>query len=138
MGCCGKPPDRPNCEYCDDCFIKSRLTKCCRLISSDGYTCPNPICPMITGDYERLMEYESEHKVKKQKRAPHPSQSMVKVDKIHNEKNQTCVICLDEIKNEATVKVSCNCAQHYHEVCLSKWFQTHGEHSCPICKKVVS
>ncbi|XP_028763670.1 probable E3 ubiquitin-protein ligase ZFP1 [Neltuma alba] len=48
-----------------------------------------------------------------------------------DEETDSCIICLDEYKNQETVGIL-DCGHEYHAVCLKKWLLL--KNVCPICK----
>jgi hypothetical protein len=49
------------------------------------------------------------------------------------DKKETCAICLDEIGNEASVKLPCR--HIFHERCIAPWMR--GHNTCPMCRSVI-
>ncbi|KAI3500472.1 hypothetical protein L1887_36294 [Cichorium endivia] len=47
-------------------------------------------------------------------------------------KNDNCVICLEEFKNDEKIRVLVSCRHSFHGHCINVWL--FGNRSCPICR----
>ena len=51
-------------------------------------------------------------------------------NKITLEGEEECSICLEKLNNN---HVSLPCKHHFHENCITKWFD--NKHECPLCRE---
>lgn len=51
------------------------------------------------------------------------------------DKQETCSICLEEIKAKTTGRVEMTCGHPHHFQCLTTWFNKESVHRCPLCRK---
>ena len=51
--------------------------------------------------------------------------------------NETCSICLEEIKNGDSLGVLPCGHKHFHKKCIDGWMQISGNKSCPLCRTSV-
>lgn len=49
-----------------------------------------------------------------------------------------CSICYNPVEAATTGKVELSCGHTFHMACISKWFYSNAESSCPICRKNIT
>jgi len=54
----------------------------------------------------------------------------------NKEKSQDCIICFEELKEEATTVLKCN--HKFHADCIHKWVHNKVDKTCPTCRDVIT
>jgi E3 ubiquitin-protein ligase DOA10 len=49
---------------------------------------------------------------------------------------QTCLFCLDPIKENTLNPIGCQCTIYAHQSCFHLWFQQKQQLECPICHTI--
>jgi len=49
-----------------------------------------------------------------------------------------CPICYGPVEASTTGKVELSCGHTFHMACVSKWFYSNAESSCPMCRKNIT